>query len=85
MSETFKQPETMKVTCDAHPWMSAWVVVTDHVYIDATDNGGNFKITEVPPGNHTVEVWHESLGKVTKTVTVKAGEEAKINIELSKK
>lgn len=85
MSETFKQPETMKVTCDAHPWMSAWVIVTDHPYLNATDNGGNFKIAEVPAGNHTIEVWHESLGKITKTVTVKAGEEAKITIELSKK
>lgn len=85
MSETFKQPETMKVTCDAHPWMSAWVIVTDHPYVSATDNGGNFKIAEVPPGNHTIEVWHESLGKITKTVTVKAGEETKVNIELSKK
>jgi hypothetical protein len=30
-------------------------------------------------------VWHETLGKVTKTVTVKAGEDAKVTIELSKK
>lgn len=85
MTETFNQPETMKVTCDAHPWMSAWVVVTDHPYIDASDNGGNFKIADVPPGNHTIEVWHETLGKITKTVAVKAGEETKINIEMSRK
>ncbi|MBM4263645.1 MAG: PEGA domain-containing protein [Deltaproteobacteria bacterium] len=85
MTETFAQAETVKVSCDAHPWMSAWVVVTDHPYIDATDNGGNFKIADVPPGNHTVEVWHETLGKMTKTVTVKAGEEAKVTFELSKK
>lgn len=85
MSETFNQPETMKISCDAHPWMSGWVIVTDHPYIDATDNGGNFKIADVPPGNHTIEVWHETLGKITKTVTVKAGEEAKISIEMTKK
>jgi plastocyanin len=85
MSETFSQAEIMKVSCDAHPWMSGWVVVTDHPYIDATDSGGNFKIADVPAGNHTIEVWHETLGKVTKTVAVKAGEETKINFELSKK
>lgn len=85
MTETFKEAETVKVSCDAHPWMSAWLVVTDHPYIDATDNVGNFKIADVPPGNHTIEVWHETLGKITKTVAVKAGEEAKINIEMSKK
>ncbi len=85
MTETFSQAETIKVVCDAHSWMSAWLVITDHPYIDATDGGGAFKIADVPPGNHTVEVWHETLGKVTKTVAVKAGEEAKITIELSKK
>ena len=85
MTETFSQPEIMKVNCDAHSWMSAWIVVTDHPYIDATDATGMFKIADVPPGNQTIEVWHETLGKVTKTVTVKAGEDAKITIELSKK
>ena len=85
MTETFAQPETIKVSCDAHSWMSAWLVVTDHSYIDASDASGAFKINDVPPGNHTVEVWHETLGKVTKTVAVKAGEAAKVTIELTKK
>lgn len=85
MTESFAQPEIIKINCDAHSWMSAWIVVTDHPYIDATDNVGAFKIVDVPPGTHTVEVWHETLGKVTKTVTVKAGEEAKLIIELAKK
>jgi plastocyanin len=85
MTETFSQPETIKVNCDAHSWMSAWIIVTDHPYIDATDGGGNFKIADVPPGNHNIEIWHETLGKITKTITVKAGEEAKLTIELSKK
>jgi plastocyanin len=85
MTETFNQPEIMKVSCDAHSWMSAWIVVTDHPYVDATDKNGAFKISDVPPGNHTVEVWHETLGKIAKSVTVKAGEETKITFELSKK
>ena len=85
MTETFAQPEIIKVSCDAHSWMSAWLVITDHPYIDATDGSGAFKINDVPPGNHTVDVWHETLGNVTKTVAVKAGEEAKVIIELSKK
>ncbi len=85
MSETFKQAETMKVTCDAHPWMTGWLVVTDHPYIDTTNASGVFKIADLPAGNHSIEVWHETLGKVTKTVTVKPGEETKINFELTQK
>ena len=85
MTETFAQPEIFKITCDFHPWMQGWVVVTDNPYVVATDGGGTFKLPDVPAGTHTVEVWHETLGKVTKQVTVKAGEEAKVTFELTKK
>jgi plastocyanin len=85
MTETFTQAEIIKVSCDAHSWMSGWIVVTDHPYIDATDSSGAFKISDVAPGNQTIEVWHETLGKITKSVAVKAGEETKITIEMSKK
>lgn len=85
MTETFAQPEIFKITCDFHPWMLGWVVVTDSPYVVATDGGGTFKLPDVPAGTHTVEVWHETLGKVTKQVAVKAGEEAKVTFELTKK
>lgn len=85
MTETFSQPEIIKVTCDAHGWMAAWLVVTDHPYIAATDASGAFKIAGVPAGAQKIEIWHETLGKISKDVTVKAGEEAKVTIELSKK
>lgn len=84
MTESFAQPEVIKVVCDAHSWMAAWVVVTDDKSTVSADNGA-FKISDVPPGNHKLEIWHETLGKLTKDVTVKAGEEAKVSIELSKK
>jgi plastocyanin len=85
MTETFSQPEIVKITCDAHGWMAAWLVVTDHPYIAATDATGAFKIANVPAGAQKIEIWHETLGKITKEVAVKAGEEAKVTIELSKK
>ena len=85
MTETFAQPEIIKVTCDAHPWMVGWIVVTDHPYVAATDAAGSFKLADIPAGTHQVEIWHETLGKITKEVTVKAGEETKVTFELSKK
>lgn len=85
MTETFAQPEIIKVTCDAHPWMAGWIVVTDHPYVAATDAAGSFKLADVPAGTHKVEIWHETLGKITKEVMVKAGEETKVTFELGKK
>jgi len=85
MTEIFSQPEIFKITCDFHPWMLGWIVVTDHPYITTTDGGGTFKLADVPAGTHTIEVWHETLEKITKQVSVKAGEETKVTFELTKK
>src|SRR6266581_2008828 len=45
---------------------------------------GVAKIENVPPGKYTVEAWHETLGKQTKEVEVKAGQTAKVAIEMKK-
>ncbi|MBI3109266.1 MAG: carboxypeptidase regulatory-like domain-containing protein [Candidatus Rokubacteria bacterium] len=85
MTEKFDKPEVIKVQCDVHSWMSAWIVVADHPYYSVTDEGGTFKLDNVPPGKHKVEVWHESLGKLSREVEVKAGAPTKVTFELSKK
>ncbi len=76
--------EIIKVQCDVHSWMSGWMVVQDHPYYAVTDEKGGFKIENVPPGKHKVEIWHETLGKMTKEVEVKAGAETKVAFELKK-
>jgi plastocyanin len=85
MTEKFEKPELIRVQCDAHSWMNAWIMVHDHPYYSVTDDRGQFKLTDVPPGTYTLEVWQESLGKQTKKVTVKEKEEVKVTFELSKK
>jgi plastocyanin len=79
------KPEVIEVKCDVHGWMHGWLVATENPYFAVTDNSGAFKLTDVPPGNYTVEVWHEKLGKNTQKVTVKAKEEAKVNFEIAGK
>jgi len=84
MTEKFDQVEIVKVTCDAHPWMSGWIVVAD-TPTAVTDEKGSFKLANVPAGTYKLNVWHEVLGEKTQEVTVKAGEEAKVTFELAKK
>ncbi|MBI2997948.1 MAG: hypothetical protein HYY46_05770 [Deltaproteobacteria bacterium] len=79
------KPEVVNVKCDVHGWMSGWFFVADNPYVGVTDNSGSFKLTDVPPGTYNVEVWHETLGKVTQKVTVKAKEEVKVTFEVAKK
>lgn len=85
IAETFAQPEIFRLTCDAHAWMTGWIVVADSAFTQTTDASGGFKLVNVPAGTHKIEVWHETLGKVTKEITVKAGEDTKVTIELSNK
>jgi len=80
-----EKPEAINVKCDVHGWMSGWLVATESPYVAVTDNSGSFKLTDVPAGSYTVEVWHETLGKTSQKVTVKGKEEAKVNFEIGKK
>ncbi len=80
-----KPEEPIEIRCDVHSWMHGWLVSTDNPYVAVTDNAGNFKLTDVPAGTYTVEVWQEKLGKHTQKVTVKPKQEAKVNFELAGK
>ncbi|HEV3027970.1 MAG TPA: hypothetical protein VG457_10385 [Planctomycetota bacterium] len=58
----FAAPEVMvKVACDIHPFMSAWIGVLDHPFFAVTDGFGNFAISDVPAGKYTIAAWHEKL------------------------
>jgi plastocyanin len=83
MVERFEKPELIKVQCDAHSWMLGWIYVTENA-VTVTDANGAFKLENVPAGKHKVEVTHPVLGKQTKEVEVKAGQEAKVAFELKK-
>ncbi len=85
MKEKFDQPETVKLACDAHGWMSGWLIVQDHPYYAITDENGAFKLTDVPPGDYELKFWHETLGETTQKVSVKLKEESKVSVEMAKK
>jgi plastocyanin len=84
IAEKFEKPEIIKLTCDVHSWMLGWVAVMPHPFFGVTDAGGTTTIANVPAGKHTLEVWHETLGKQTKDVDVKAGQVARVSIEMKK-
>ena len=84
MTEKLEKPEFVKLTCDVHSWMLGWVAVLPTPFFGVTDANGTAKIENVPAGKQTVEVWHETLGKQTREVEVKAGQVAKVGIEMKK-
>lgn len=66
-------PGVVKILCEVHPWMSAYVIVTEHPYQAVTDAYGEYLIRDVPAGSYRLRAWHESLGTEDKTVEVKPG------------
>ena len=77
---TLKTPEEMlRLACDVHRWMTAWVGVEPHPYFNVTNDAGSFTIANVPAGHHQIRAWHERYGWLTKTVDVKAGQTATID------
>jgi plastocyanin len=80
-SPAFTIPEIIEVGCDVHKWMHASIVVVDNPYAVVTSADGSFTLTDVPPGEYTVEVWHPELGTQTATVTVAEGQEATVDVD----
>ena len=60
----------MKVKCDIHPWMNAYVAVVDHPYFAVTGDDGSFELPNLPPGTYTIEAWHEKYDTIEKKITI---------------
>lgn len=76
-------PDIVRVECDAHNWMMAWIVVAAHPYYALTESDGSFRLENVPPGTYTMQVWHERLGTLSREVTVSADADVSVNVEYS--
>ncbi len=61
ITRRLSKPGVIRVLCDAHPHMFAWVVVHDSPYVAVTDDRGAFKIDSIPPGTYKVTMWHEGF------------------------
>ena len=81
LTKKFESPEIMvKMKCDVHPWMSAFIGALPHPYFSVTGDDGAFEIKDLPPGDYTIEAWHEKYGTREERVTVGEG---LVNVEFT--
>jgi len=66
-------PDRIKVACDVHKWMSAWIYVARSPHHALTKRNGTFEIRGIPPGRYQVRIWHEKLGTIREQVDIQAG------------
>ena len=74
------RPGVVRVFCDIHSHMSAFVLVFNHPFFDVTDENGRFELPAVPMGAYTVIGWYEGEVRISRPVTVPATGWAEIDL-----
>ena len=67
---TFPKPGIVEIYCHLHPNMAATVVITPTRWYARPDSNGQYRISDVPPGQYTVVAWHKAAGFFHKTVVI---------------
>jgi plastocyanin len=71
LARKFLKPEIMiRVKCNIHSWMHAFIGVVENPYFAVSAPDGSFAIPNLPPGDYTIEAWHETLGTQEQKITV---------------
>lgn len=69
----FTRPGLVRVYCNIHPRMSAFVVVRDNAWYTQPAADGTWAIPDVPAGRYVLHVWHErAAGEATREIVVPA-------------
>lgn len=69
----FDRPGIVRVFCDIHSHMNAFILVFSHRYFALTDAEGRYHIDNVPAGTYNVIAWNEGTASDAKSITVSDG------------
>jgi len=66
----FDRPGVVRVFCDIHSHMNAWVLVFAHRFFALTDENGAYRIDGLPPGAYSLAVWTDGAVRATRPLGV---------------
>jgi plastocyanin len=81
-SITFDRAGIVRVFCEIHSHMNAFILVFSHPFFAMTDAEGRYRIDNVPPGTYNVIAWNEGTPSEPKPVTVADGGTAELDFTL---
>ena len=81
-SVAFPEAGIIEVFCEVHEFMRGAILVAENPFHAVVAPDGTFRITGVPPGEHTVAVWHPDHEAIERRVSVSAGGTARVEVEL---
>ncbi len=84
MTRSFPREEiAIPIKCNIHPWMKSYIAVVSHPYFAVTGDDGTFALNDLPPGDYTIEVWHEKYGTQEQQITVDPDSSQEIEFSIS--
>lgn len=66
----FDRPGIVRVFCEIHSHMNAFILVFSHRFFSMSDADGRFQIDGVPPGTYTLVAWIEGVIRDSRSITV---------------
>lgn len=78
----FDRPGIVRVFCDIHSHMSAFILVFSHPFFSVTDGAGRYRIDDVPPGSYTLVAWNEGVSSASRVVVVSDGSDTEADFLL---
>jgi plastocyanin len=81
-SVRFDRPGIVRVFCEIHSHMSAFILVFNHPFFAVTDTEGRYRLENVPAGNYSVVAWNEGLASEPKPVVVPEGGTSELDFAL---
>lgn len=83
-STTFEHPGVVRIFCNVHHDMVAYVLVVDTPHVARPDGDGRFRLDDLPAGPGTLTVWHERAEEWTRSVAVPLDAPQLVELTLSK-
>jgi plastocyanin len=69
-SVRFDRPGIVRVFCEIHSHMSAFILVFNHRYFSVASTDGRYQINRVPPGRYTLVAWNEGSVRESRQVVI---------------
>lgn len=81
---TFSEPGLVRVFCNVHHGMVAYIVVLDTPHFAVPGADGRFHLAGVPAGKGRLTVWHEQAEDLTRELTLPAAAPLVLAVEISR-
>src|SRR5580765_99508 len=82
MPVRFDRPGIVRVFCDIHSHMNAFILVFNHPFFSVTDGDGRYRIDNIPPGTYNVVAWNEGLTSEPRAASVPDGGTTELDFQL---